>query len=260
MLWPRPLCRSISSHFVLSKKRWVSRSVVIPYSSSLSPSSSPTYDPDFSSFDWIPEGNGRKVAVALSGGIDSAVTALVMHRKGYQVTGVFMKNWDVSDEQEVTGDEICMTSSPSTELPRRGQCSYSIDLHDAKAVASRMNVPLIEVDFVKDYWNQVFTPFIDDYQSGNKTPNPDVFCNRFIKFDKFLKHVRSKLSIDIVAFGHYANLVFPGELRHDETTTTTTNVYEDAGTCDFVQTSVNERNPYLQRAMDSNKDQTYFLW
>ena len=263
----RSLYRFPSFPSVLHHRNWASWKIYAP-SSSISPFSSssssplPSYDPDFSSFDWIPHGNGHRVAVALSGGVDSAVAALVMHRKGYDVTTVFMKNWDAMDEEDSTADEICMTSPPSLALSRHGKCSYSIDLHDARAVAKRINVPLVEVDFVKDYWNYVFTPFINDYQSGKRTPNPDVFCNKFIKFAKFIEYVREKLGVETVAFGHYAKLLCPWDGKDEQNGSDN----ERSISTIFSTTAANTdncyhtKNPHLQCAADPDKDQTYFLW
>lgn len=132
----------------------------------------------------------RVVAVGLSGGVDSSVAALLLLQKGYQVIGVHMSNWDPQDEQ---GQSTC----PETE-----------DVKDAQEVSKQLGIPFHRVDFSKPYWNHVFTPFLEDYERG-LTPNPDVLCNREIKFQRFLHFAREQLGTPWVATGHYARLVRP---------------------------------------------------
>ncbi len=154
-----------------------------------------------------------KVAVGMSGGVDSSVAALLLKEKGYDVIGIFMRNWDSALNNDVKGnpnftDEIC----PQEQ-----------DYNDALKVCEKLEIPLFRVDFVKEYWENVFQYFLDELKKG-RTPNPDIMCNKYIKFDAFLKHAE-KLGADFVATGHYARIV----------------------------------DGKLLRGMDENKDQTYFL-
>ncbi|ROO34918.1 tRNA 2-thiouridine(34) synthase MnmA [Salinisphaera orenii] len=147
-----------------------------------------------------------RVVVGLSGGVDSAVTALRLVEAGYQVEGLFMFNW--------SEDEA-------------GRCQAADDFDDAAAVCDVLDIPLHRADFSREYKTRVFRYFLDSYAAG-RTPNPDVLCNREIKFDAFLHHAR-RLGADWIATGHYARLV------HDE------------------------RGTRLLRGADPAKDQSYFL-
>ena len=160
--------------------------------------------------------NKTKVAVAMSGGIDSAAVAVLLQQQGYDCVGIFMKNWDSSDEE---GREVC---------------SISKDREDMKQVCERLKIPSLEVDFIKEYWNQVFIPFIESYKTGVETPNPDVACNRHVKFNCFVKYVRETLNIDTIATGHYARL-------------------------QTINNNNNESIITLKTAKDNTKDQSYFL-
>lgn len=144
----------------------------------------------------------------MSGGVDSSVTALLLKEQGYDVVGVFMKNWDDTDEN--------------------GVCTATEDYKDVALVANKIGVPYYSINFEKEYWDKVFSYFLEEYKSG-RTPNPDVMCNKEIKFKAFLDYAMS-LGADYVATGHYARV------RRDEDGTT-----------------------HLLRGVDSNKDQTYFL-
>jgi tRNA-specific 2-thiouridylase len=150
----------------------------------------------------------EKIIVGLSGGVDSAVAALLLQRQGYEVEGLFMKNWEEDDTE--------------------AYCSASEDLADAESVANRLGMPLHTVNFASEYWDRVFEHFLAEYRAG-RTPNPDVLCNREIKFKAFLDHART-LGATAIATGHYARRA------------------TEAGK---VQ---------LKRAADENKDQTYFLY
>ncbi len=165
---------------------------------------------------FIPE-PGAKIALGLSGGVDSAVSAFLMKQQGYDVEAFFMRNWDSSINLEFnnffTIDEIC---------------SQEQDYNDAKLVAAQLGIKLHRVDFIKEYWDLVFTKFLKDIKLG-LTPNPDVFCNRFIKFDKFIEYVLKEQKFDYIAMGHYARIV-----EHED-------------------------QKYLGEAVDYLKDQTYFL-
>ncbi len=149
-----------------------------------------------------------QVIVGLSGGVDSSVAALQLLQSGYRVRGLFMKNWEEDDSQEY--------------------CAAAEDLADAQAVADRLGIELLTVNFSCEYWDRVFAYFLAEYRAG-RTPNPDVLCNREIKFKAFLDHALT-LGADFIATGHYAGLRrLDGETQ-------------------------------LLRAKDENKDQTYFLY
>ncbi|ALA51260.1 tRNA-specific 2-thiouridylase MnmA [Shouchella clausii] len=148
-----------------------------------------------------------RVVVGMSGGVDSSVTALLLKEQGYDVIGIFMKNWDDSNDS--------------------GFCSATEDYEDVERVAQQLGIPYYAVNFEKQYWDKVFTYFLEEYKAG-RTPNPDVMCNKEIKFKAFLNHAIS-LGADYVATGHYAQLQeLDGEYR-------------------------------LIKGADANKDQTYFL-
>ncbi|MFS0839827.1 tRNA 2-thiouridine(34) synthase MnmA [Paenibacillus sp. 1P03SA] len=149
----------------------------------------------------------QRVILGMSGGVDSSVAALQLKEQGYDVIGVFMKNWDDTDEF--------------------GHCTAEEDAEDVRRVCDQIDIPFYTVNFEKEYSEKVFQYFLDEYKSG-RTPNPDVMCNREIKFGEFLQKGLD-LGADYIATGHYARL----EERDGE----------------FV----------LLRGNDSNKDQTYFL-
>ncbi|EIT85295.1 tRNA-specific 2-thiouridylase MnmA [Fictibacillus macauensis ZFHKF-1] len=149
-----------------------------------------------------------RVVIGMSGGVDSSVAALLLKQQGYDVIGIFMKNWDDTDEF--------------------GVCTATEDYNDVIAVANQIGIPYYAVNFEKEYWDKVFTYFLEEYKAG-RTPNPDVMCNKEIKFKAFLDHAMS-LGADYVATGHYARI---GE---DEEGLVT-----------------------MLRGVDANKDQTYFL-
>ncbi len=152
---------------------------------------------------------GAHVIVGLSGGVDSSVAALRLLESGYRVTGLFMKNWEEDDTEEY--------------------CSAAEDLADAQQVAERLGIELLTINFSAEYWDRVFEHFLSEYRAG-RTPNPDVLCNREIKFKAFLDYALD-LGADYIATGHYA-----GIRRLPD------------GRCELV------------RAADENKDQTYFLY
>ena len=127
----------------------------------------------------------RTVVVGLSGGVDSAVAALLLKRAGFDVVGLIARNWDESEESGAA-------------------CGYERDLRDAQSVARTLCIPLHEVDFVREYWQDVFEGFLSSYAAG-KTPNPDLTCNRMIKFGALLAHVRA-MGADALATGHYAQI------------------------------------------------------
>ncbi len=150
----------------------------------------------------------RHLIVGLSGGVDSAVAALKLVQAGHRVEGLFMKNWEEDDDAEY--------------------CSAAEDLKDAEAVAARLAIPLHKVNFSAEYWDRVFEHFLAEYRAG-RTPNPDILCNREIKFRAFLDHALG-LGADAIATGHYA------------------------------RTTTEADGVHLRRCADENKDQTYFLY
>ncbi|WP_339173343.1 tRNA 2-thiouridine(34) synthase MnmA [Anoxybacillus sp. FSL W8-1294] len=148
-----------------------------------------------------------RVVVGMSGGVDSSVAALLLKQQGYDVIGIFMKNWDDTDEN--------------------GVCTATEDYEDVVRVCNQIGIPYYAVNFEKQYWEKVFTYFLDEYKAG-RTPNPDVMCNKEIKFKAFLEHAMA-LGADYLATGHYARVAYrDGEYQ-------------------------------LLRGLDANKDQTYFL-
>uniref|UniRef100_A0A1B0FUY8 tRNA-5-taurinomethyluridine 2-sulfurtransferase n=1 Tax=Lutzomyia longipalpis TaxID=7200 RepID=A0A1B0FUY8_LUTLO len=160
----------------------------------------------------------KTVALGISGGVDSAVAALLLKNRGFQVKGVFMRNWDIADEKTM--------------------CTGDRDWEDAQRVCRHLGIPLIHVNFVKEYWNNVFRDFLRDYESGY-TPNPDILCNRYIKFDHFFSYAtnKEKLAADAIATGHYAKTNFGN----------------------FLENYTKNRNVKLLQAKDTFKDQTFFL-
>lgn len=158
-----------------------------------------------------------KILVGISGGVDSAVAAYLLKKEGHEVTGAFMRNWDSTANNDISGNPTIDNSI----------CPQEEDYNDALKVCEKLGIELLRVDFIKEYWDNVFTYFIDEYKKGY-TPNPDILCNKYIKFDFFLKFALDQ-GYDYMATGHYA------AVEHTE------------------------NGSFLMRAKDQNKDQTYFL-
>ncbi|WP_027120648.1 tRNA 2-thiouridine(34) synthase MnmA [Mycoplasmopsis lipofaciens] len=156
----------------------------------------------------------NKVILGMSGGVDSSVCAYLLLQQGYDVEGLFMRNWDSYVNNDFLGNE-----NISQDI-----CPQEQDYQDALKVCQKLNIKLHRVDFVKEYWDNVFENFIEEYKKG-RTPNPDILCNKYIKFKAFSDYAFSKLNADFIAMGHYAKV----------------------------------KNGHLFRAIDQNKDQTYFL-
>lgn len=149
----------------------------------------------------------KKVVIGMSGGVDSSVAALLLKEQGYEVIGLFMQNWDETDEN--------------------GCCTAEEDYADVRRVCSLIDIPYYTVNFAKEYMDRVFSYFLAEYKAG-RTPNPDVLCNREIKFGPFLDEAK-KLGADYIATGHYCKISHENGVH------------------------------LLQKAKDQNKDQTYFL-
>lgn len=155
----------------------------------------------------------KKVIVGMSGGVDSSVCAYLLKKQGYQVEGLFMRNWDSSVNNDINGNPTLNNDI----------CTQEEDYNDAKKVCDKLGIKLHRINFVKEYWDYVFTYFLDELKKG-RTPNPDIMCNKYIKFDMFKKEA-DKLGADYIATGHYARI----------------------------------KDGKLLRSIDQNKDQTYFL-
>lgn len=155
-----------------------------------------------------------KVLLGFSGGVDSAISAYLLKKQGYEVTGCFMRNWDALANGDYLGNPTVNDS----------QCPQEKDYDDAKKAAAVLGIPLIRVDYVKEYWDDVFKEFLDLYAKG-LTPNPDILCNSRIKFGPFLDYALSH-GYERIAMGHYARkvekdgasyLAIPKDLDKDQT-------------------------------------------
>lgn len=151
----------------------------------------------------------KKVIVGMSGGVDSSVSAYLLIEQGYQVEGLFMKNWEEDDTDEY--------------------CAVAEDLKDAQKVCDKLGIKLHTINFATEYWDNVFEYFLAEYKAG-RTPNPDIMCNKEIKFKAFLEFACEDLGADYIATGHYVQRAF-----------------------------INDKWTML-RGLDTNKDQSYFLY
>ena len=153
--------------------------------------------------------SNTKVIVGMSGGVDSSVSAYLLQQQGYEVVGLFMKNWEEDDNEEY--------------------CSAATDLADAQAVCYKLGIKLLTINFAAEYWDNVFEHFLAEYRAG-RTPNPDILCNKEIKFKAFLDYAAEDLGADYIATGHY------------------------------VRKGEHNGKVQLLRGLDKNKDQSYFLY
>ncbi len=146
-----------------------------------------------------------RIVVGISGGVDSSVAAYLLKQQGHEVIGLFMVNWEEED----------------------GVCTAEEDFEDVKRVCNKIGIPYFSVNYAKEYYDRVFTYFLEEYKAG-RTPNPDVLCNREVKFGPFLEKAKA-LGADMIATGHYAKKI------------------------------TKDGKFYLAKAKDLNKDQSYFL-
>ncbi|MGM0525432.1 MAG: tRNA 2-thiouridine(34) synthase MnmA [Pseudomonadota bacterium] len=159
--------------------------------------------------DSVPSPASKKVIVGMSGGVDSSVSAYLLKQQGYIVEGLFMKNWEEDDSDEY--------------------CAAAEDLADAEKVCETLGIELHTVNFAAEYWDNVFEHFLQEYKAG-RTPNPDIMCNKEIKFKAFLEFAAEALGADYIATGHYVRRAYDGKQWQ------------------------------LLRGIDTNKDQSYFLY
>ena len=152
----------------------------------------------------------KKIIVGMSGGVDSSVTALLLLEQGHQVTGLFMKNWEEDDGTE--------------------QCTAMEDLADAQQVCDKLGIELKTVNFAAEYWDEVFEVFLSEFKAG-RTPNPDILCNKHVKFKAFLNYAIEDLGAEYIATGHYARVDCSPSGEY-----------------------------FLLKGLDPNKEQSYFLY
>ena len=172
---------------------------------------SQTYEKHFPklSAEQLAQNATKKVICGMSGGVDSSVSAFILQQQGYQVEGLFMKNWEEDDDTDY--------------------CTAAADLADAQAVCDKLGIKLHKINFAAEYWDNVFEHFLNEYKAG-RTPNPDILCNKEIKFKAFLEYAAEDLGANYIATGHYVRR---------------------RGADDSAQ---------LLRGLDANKDQSYFLY
>ena len=172
---------------------------------------SQTYEKHFPklSAEQLAQNATKKVICGMSGGVDSSVSAFILQQQGYQVEGLFMKNWEEDDDTDY--------------------CTAAADLADAQAVCDKLGIKLHKINFAAEYWDNVFEHFLNEYKAG-RTPNPDILCNKEIKFKAFLEYAAEDLGANYIATGHY------------------------------VRRRGADDNAQLLRGLDANKDQSYFLY
>ena len=170
-----------------------------------------TYNQHFAplSAEQLAQNATKKIICGMSGGVDSSVSAFILQQQGYQVEGLFMKNWEEDDDTDY--------------------CTAAADLADAQAVCDKLGIKLHKINFAAEYWDNVFEHFLSEYKAG-RTPNPDILCNKEIKFKAFLEYAAEDLGANYIATGHY------------------------------VRRRGADDNAQLLRGLDANKDQSYFLY
>jgi tRNA-specific 2-thiouridylase len=177
----------------------------------------------------------------MSGGVDSSVTAALLKERGYDVVGVYMHNWDRDDG-----------------------CDPDLDRRDALKVALKLRIPFKVFDFRREYRREVMAYFYREYAAG-RTPNPDVICNRQIKFGAFLERAVDELGVDYIATGHYARIIEAGNWKMEAGSDARSSGLENSSLqfpassrASSIQTQASDYR--LLKGVDSNKDQSYFLW
>ena len=158
-----------------------------------------------------------KILVGLSGGVDSAIAAYLLKEQGHEVTCAFMRNWDSLTNSDIEGNPTL----------NEDMCTQEKDYQDALSVANKLDLPLLRIDFIEEYWEEVFETFLREYRKG-RTPNPDILCNKYIKFDHFYDFAKDN-GFSYLATGHYA------------------------------KRKTYKEYPVIAKASDLNKDQSYFL-
>lgn len=160
----------------------------------------------------------QRIVLGMSGGVDSSVCAFLLQQQGYDVVGLFMQNWDEVVNYDIKGHIQA----------NHNNCNAAKDYKDALSVGNKLNITVHYKEFIDAYWKEVFQYVVNEYSKG-RTPNPDILCNKYIKFNRFIDYAKNELGIDKIAMGHYANVVYKN------------------------------KQYYLVRSKDEHKDQTYFL-
>lgn len=202
-----------------------------------------------------------KVLVGMSGGVDSSVSAVLLLEQGFEVIGAFMKNWSGG----VCGPRVVDSQTIGESFQ---ECDWKTERRDAARVAAKLGIPFVTFDFEKEYRHHVVEEMFKEFEAG-RTPNPDVMCNKFIKFDRFVAEA-DRLGCDFIATGHYARVGKDGRSDNPPERPNVigsfparTAIWSDGGRAgsDTGDRGVTgSKGLKILKAIDSNKDQTYFLW